>query len=86
MRNHSYGFQDVFFGGLCGVCPYSPDCLEEEFCEVHGYKGLRDAAQINLEGFVSGTSPTQHAHYRHFRYSEVWQTVATCNAGTSREF
>src|SRR5215208_4010090 len=34
MRNHSYGFQDVFLGGLCGVCPYSPDCLEEEFCEL----------------------------------------------------
>ena len=34
MRNHSYGFQDVFLGGLCGVCPYSPKCVEDEFSEV----------------------------------------------------
>jgi hypothetical protein len=36
--------------------------------------------------FAGGTFTVRSARYRHSRYSEVWQAVATCYSRTSREF
>jgi hypothetical protein len=47
------------------------------FSEVRGYKVSLVAARARLEVFAGGTFTARSAQYRHFRYSEVWQAVAT---------
>jgi hypothetical protein len=65
---------------------YSSNYLEDEFCEVRGYKVSFVAARISLKVFAGGTFTARSAQYRHSRYSEVWQAVATCYLLTTREF
>src|SRR5215216_7128232 len=67
-------------------CPYSPKCVEQEFCEVHGSKrSLRRSGRRSTTVWRHPLG-VETLRLGAFRCTFVYQGVATRNGATAREF